>query len=116
MNFLNNLLKIPIIKNTKYPAIKEWNKPQNQQQFININKFDVGIPTGINNNILVLDIDIKDDGIEEINKYFKDVFSDIRDSKKLIESQSIIVMLEIIEIFQKCKDGFPQPVKLQRGI
>ena len=69
MNFLQTLLKIPVIKGTKYPAIKQWNKTTNQQLNINIDKYDIGITTGEHNNLIVLDIDIKDNGIEEINKY-----------------------------------------------
>jgi len=33
------------------------------------NEYDTGIITGSRNNLLVLDVDIKDDGINEIQKY-----------------------------------------------
>ena len=33
------------------------------------NEFNTGIPTGAKNNLLVVDIDVKDDGLAEFKKY-----------------------------------------------
>ena len=72
LNYLHTLLKIPLKKGTKQPVFRGWNNKENQLLTIDINKYDVGIITGINNNIFILDVDIKDDGIEEIDKYIKE--------------------------------------------
>jgi len=64
----NELLKVKIIKNTKTPATK-W-KESNIKE-INGN-YNVGIKTGKENNIIVIDVDSKDEGIEEMEKYIKE--------------------------------------------
>ena len=33
------------------------------------NRFNTGIPTGTRNNLLVVDLDVKDDGVTEFDKY-----------------------------------------------
>lgn len=49
----------------KTPAIKNWQ--DNKEQTINYRNY--GIITGERNNLIVLDIDFKDEGHEEFNKY-----------------------------------------------
>lgn len=49
----------------KTPAIKNWQDSKEQ----NINYRNYGIITGQKNNLIVLDIDFKDEGHEEFNKY-----------------------------------------------
>ena len=66
--FINNLKKIELKKNNKTPITK-WKDATNQIDLVDLNKYNVGIPTGKINNIIVLDIDFKDEGIEEFNKY-----------------------------------------------
>ena len=68
------LLKIRLIKNTKLPRDKWGNKTMpfkgfNVHKSINTTQFNIGILTGKQNNLLVLDIDVKDDGINEFKKY-----------------------------------------------
>ena len=36
---------------------------------MNTNKFNVGVPTGRANNLVLLDVDVKDDGFKEYLKY-----------------------------------------------
>ena len=38
---------------------------------VDINKYNIGVLTGIINNIIVIDVDFKDDGINEFNKYIE---------------------------------------------
>jgi putative DNA primase/helicase len=64
-----NLFKIKLTKNKKTPAQKEWNDKKKQYTTIDNNKYNIGIPTGNNNNIIALDIDEKDEGIIEFQKY-----------------------------------------------
>lgn len=68
--FLNNLDKFKLKINTKEPAIK-WKNSKNYFKYFNFKKGNVGIPCGKNNNLIVLDIDLKDEGIEEFNKYIE---------------------------------------------
>ena len=69
MNY-NNLKKIKIIKNDKKP-VEKWSKKENQYKEIDTDIYNVGILTGLINNLVVLDIDLKNDGLNEFNKYFK---------------------------------------------
>ena len=68
---LKNFLQLPVIKDTKRPAVSGWNNNEYDIKEVDINKFDVGIITGTRNNLLVLDVDIKDDGLQEINKFIQ---------------------------------------------
>jgi hypothetical protein len=66
---LENFKKILIIKNGKTP-LQKWKEPNNQlTEFPDMRNFNYGIPTGIINNLLVLDIDVKDDGLQEWQTY-----------------------------------------------
>jgi len=68
MNY-DNLKKICIIKDTKKPASK-WSDKNNHFTKIDTNIYNVGILTGKINNLIVLDIDVKNNGLEEFNKKF----------------------------------------------
>ena len=60
---------IKFSKNSKLP-INKWTDKNNQSKELpNIFKYNVGIPTGDVNNIIVLDIDVKDDGLTEWQTY-----------------------------------------------
>lgn len=63
----SNLLKIRVHRNAKEPVNKKWNLKENMIN--SISNFNIGIPTGKINNLICLDIDNKDNGIEEFNKY-----------------------------------------------
>ena len=69
--FLNNLSKIRLRRNTKRPTNK-WSDIRNHSKHIDNAKFNVGIVCGAINNVFVLDIDIKDDGMIEFDNYLKD--------------------------------------------
>ena len=62
--------KIKLNKNSKLP-IKDvkWHEPKNQHQTINMDRYNSGIPTGAKNNLFVVDIDVKDNGLEEWQQY-----------------------------------------------
>ena len=62
--------KINLIKNDKKPAMA-WSKGLNHFNDINMTKYNCGILTGAINNIIVVDVDEKDRGIEEFAKYTK---------------------------------------------
>lgn len=67
---INKLAKFQLQPNSKLPACK-WTDKKNhifENTLINTN---YGIITGKVNNILVLDIDVKDNGLEEWQKYIK---------------------------------------------
>ena len=67
----DNFWKFPCKLNDKTPICK-WRDPANQKKAeINPNRFNTGIPTGPRNNLLVVDLDVKDDGVEEFKKYIQ---------------------------------------------
>lgn len=66
----NTLQKILLVKNSKVPAQKNWHK--NLYKTVYTNYYNVGIPCGLINNLLVLDIDEKDNGSNEWEKYVKE--------------------------------------------
>ena len=70
MNY-NNYIKLPVIKGTKKPAVNEWNSPEYTNKDVDIMGYDVGTITGSRNNLLILDVDIKDEGLTQINKYIE---------------------------------------------
>jgi hypothetical protein len=70
-NKFNTLLKVAITKNTKKPAFKNWQNKEHQRKYINSDNYNVAISTGTINNLICIDIDIKDDGVNEFKKYIK---------------------------------------------
>ena len=69
MNHFTNHYKFKVKHNAKEPAVK-WSQFDNQSKDdINIEFYNIGIPTGERNNLLGLDIDVKDGGVEEFQKY-----------------------------------------------
>ena len=67
-HFANNK-KFPVQQNGKTPACK-WMDPTNHtQEAFDPSYRNTGVPTGPINNLLVLDLDVKDDGVEEFKKY-----------------------------------------------
>ena len=69
-----HLLKIKLPKNQKIP-INKWKSPSNQSYHIPSDRYNIGIPTGRINNLIVVDIDIKKeskkelDGVAKIKEY-----------------------------------------------
>ena len=65
----DNYWKFPCKVGGKEPKCK-WTQPENQtkQQF-NPARANTGIPTGPRNNLLVVDLDVKDSGVNEFRKY-----------------------------------------------
>ena len=83
-NFTKDLLKIKINKHDKKPAQKWRNLQKNTKQpqkNIDTNIFNVALLTGKINNILVVDVDKKDNGIEEFEKYINE-FGEIKTIKQ----------------------------------
>ena len=69
MNNFTNMLKFAVNKNSKKPAVK-WSKPENHMTHINTKRYNVGLLTGPINDIIVVDVDAKNNGIEEMEKYY----------------------------------------------
>ena len=70
VEILENFRKIKLRLNQKLPAGK-WKEPKYHLQTVNPLIYNVGIPCGNINNMFVLDIDVKDDGLVEMNKYIQ---------------------------------------------
>ena len=82
----NNLLKFKLQKNSKIPLNKGWTNPSNLSYNVDTKYgHNIGIATGRVNNLLVVDIDIKDDGQQEFNKYISQ-YGDIDTIKILTPS------------------------------
>ena len=76
-SFLANYLKFKVKKNGKEPACK-WKDERNHTRMqINPEHFNTGVLTGPINNVLALDIDVKDDGLTDFQKYVEE-FGDIQ--------------------------------------
>ena len=77
----DKLHKIKLNKDAKTP-INKWSNPKNHVQTVNTDIYNVGLPTGKINNILVIDIDVNKEnkkengGMDKINEYIKQ-FGDI---------------------------------------
>jgi hypothetical protein len=69
MTNLKDLLKIRLKKNSKLPTNKWSDKKNHFKELINLEGYNTGILTGKINNLIVVDIDTKDDGIQEFKKY-----------------------------------------------
>ena len=70
-NPFDNFWKIKVRQNDKTPVCK-WKDPANQQKTnFNPHRYNTGIPTGTRNNLLVVDLDVKDDGVDEFKKYIQ---------------------------------------------
>jgi len=69
-SFVENLKKIELKKNDKTP-VDGWKNKINHITHVDFKKYNAGILTGKINNIIVLDIDFKDEGTEEFEKYKK---------------------------------------------
>lgn len=69
-SFIENTKKIELKKNDKVP-IDGWKNKINHITHVDLKKYNSGILTGKINNVVVLDIDFKDEGNEEFDKYKK---------------------------------------------
>ena len=68
-NHLAKYRKFAVKKNGKEPACT-WSDQSNwTKKEFNPNSRNTGIPTGPVNNLLVVDLDVKDDGVEEFQNY-----------------------------------------------
>ena len=66
-----NMKKIKLIQNQKIPSCVWINEPDNQFSTIDSTENNVGLICGTLNNIIVLDVDKKDNGIEEMEIYYQ---------------------------------------------
>ena len=68
--YLAQYNKIKLAWMRKLPIKKvQWSVKENQHKKINTNRYNVGIPTGSDNNLFVVDVDKKDEGLEEWQQY-----------------------------------------------
>ena len=68
---LNNNWKVPVLKNTKNKFLCKWRNKDTWKKHINLTKINGATITGQENNLIVLDIDVKD-GVAEWQDYVKD--------------------------------------------
>ena len=73
LNRLQSMKKISLVKNDKRPS-REWKNKQtgeiiNTLTKVNVRAHNVGILTGEVNNLLVIDVDVKDNGVEQFELY-----------------------------------------------
>ena len=66
------LAKIELLKNSKLPKCKWLNIENYMYDNICLENNNVGLITGHINNIIVVDIDVKDDGLDEWNTYIQE--------------------------------------------
>ena len=62
------LSKIKLAKNAKTP-IEKWSDKAHHYKTVDCSKYNVGILTGAINNIIVVDVDVKDDGLKTWDDY-----------------------------------------------
>ena len=67
---ITDMWKIPLFKNSKRPVLEKWQKPEQHTKTIPY-YYDTAIITGKRNNLIVFDVDIKDDGMDDYLKYIK---------------------------------------------
>ena len=92
-NPFDNFWKFKVKPNDKTPVCK-WKDPANQQKpGFNPNRFNTGIPTGVRNNLLVVDLDVKDDGLEEFKNTFKPTASPTHYMSSPPPAASIITLI-----------------------
>ena len=71
-NPFDSFWKIPLILGEKRPVFKGWEQPaKHQKAAINPRRYNTGVITGERNNLLIVDLDVKDDGVEEFKKYIQ---------------------------------------------
>ena len=75
------LSKITLLKNAKTPIHKWSDKANHHTNIPDMNKYNVGILTGEINNLWVLDVDVKDDGVKTWNEYMNNIGMDINTVK-----------------------------------
>jgi hypothetical protein len=63
--------KFKVLKGLKQPACKWSDRRNHQKTPIDNSSYNTGIPTGSINNLLVVDIDVKNGGLKEYRKYIK---------------------------------------------
>jgi len=68
---INDLFKIKLCTNSKLP-INKWTDTNNHFKEIKNSIYNIGILTGKINDLIVVDIDVKDEGIEEFDKYINE--------------------------------------------
>ena len=76
-NKLANYYKFKVRKNGKEPTCKWKDELNHTKNDINPEQYNTGVLTGPINNLLVVDIDVKDDGLIEFQKYLAE-FGDIQ--------------------------------------
>ena len=74
-SFIADFWKVHLEKDAKTP-IYQWTNKENQHTAINPDRYKIGILTGAINTLLVVYIDKKDNGVDEMQKYIAE-FGDI---------------------------------------
>ena len=63
----DNYYKFKVVVDGKVPACK-WTQHENQTKTPIQQPFNTAIPTGNRNNLIIVDLDVKDDGVKEFGK------------------------------------------------
>jgi hypothetical protein len=73
MSKINNFQKIKLKYGAKDPFVKGWRTNHNvYYKDIDMTRYNAGILCGEVNNIMVLDVDVKDDGVGAMAQYFQE--------------------------------------------